>query len=251
MTDLTPRPDWFALEGLHSGPHYTQVLTSLHKHLRPRTYLEIGTSTGQSLSLARCASIAIDPHFTITQDVLSGKPACYFFQSSSDEFFNDHDPLSILGRPIDLAFLDGMHLFQFLLRDFVNTERCCRANSVIALHDCMPTDAYVARRDVNDKSLAAHRISPENWWAGDVWKAVAILKRYRPDLRIHGYSAPPTGLVLVTNLDPTSRVLISDYAEAVDSVRTAADYEAYIAQLAPEASTFFERFENVAQRYWL
>jgi len=82
---------------------------------------------------------------------------------------------------------------------------------------------------------------------------VSILKRYRPDLRIVGYTAPPTGLVLVTNLDPSSRILISDYAEAVESVRstTGIDYEAYTKQLAPETSTFFERFENVAERYWL
>jgi hypothetical protein len=60
---------------------------------------------------------------------------------------------------------------------------------------------------------------------------MSILKRCRPELRIAGFSAPPTEIVLVTNLDPTSRVLFSRYAEAVESVRTPpapADYEAYL-----------------------
>ena len=47
-----------------TGEHYTEVLKRLHRELRPRSYSEIGTLHGQSLRLANCPSIAIDPDFS-------------------------------------------------------------------------------------------------------------------------------------------------------------------------------------------
>ena len=40
------------------------------------------------------------------------------------------------------------------------------------------------------------------------------LKRYRPDLDIFTIAAAPTGLTVVTGLDPSSRVLGEAYDEA-------------------------------------
>ncbi len=62
-------------------------------------------------------------------------------------FFARHDLGGLLGKPISMAFLDGMHHFEYLLRDFINTEKHCSSNSVILLHDCLPTDRHVARRE--------------------------------------------------------------------------------------------------------
>jgi hypothetical protein len=45
------------------------------------------------------------------------------------------------------------------------------------------------------------------WWTGDVWRAALLLKRRRPDLQITTVDAFPTGLVLITNVDPSSRYL--------------------------------------------
>jgi hypothetical protein len=44
-------------------------------------------------------------------------------------------------------------------------------------------------------------------WSGDVWRLVVLLKKYRPDLRIHTIATPPTGLAVVRGLDPGSRFL--------------------------------------------
>ena len=43
---------------------------------------------------------------------------------TSDDFFASHDLAQVLGgRPVDLAYIDGMHQFEFALRDFMNLER--------------------------------------------------------------------------------------------------------------------------------
>jgi hypothetical protein len=72
----------------------------------------------------------------------------------------------------------------------------------------------MARRDARDRSLAAWSSYP-NAWAGDTWKAIWILQRYRPDLSIFAFDAPPSGLIVVTHLDPKSSELKQRYEEAI------------------------------------
>jgi hypothetical protein len=202
----------------HGGEPYVAVLGRLHRELCPKTYLEIGAQHGQSLALARCPSIAIDPEFRITTNVFIGKRSCHLFQMGSDEFFANHDPTRILNGRVDLAFLDGMHWFEFLLRDFINTERHANPNSIIALHDCVPLDIYSVRRNIHDTANIEVSRHPE-WWAGDVWKALYILRRDRSDLRIYVFDAPPTGLVLITGLDPANDLLRQKYFRIVEEMQ--------------------------------
>jgi hypothetical protein len=198
----------------HAGSWYASVLADLHEALSPQRYFEIGTLHGNTLTLAQCESLAVDPNFAIGSDVFGKKPACHLYQKTSDDFFAQYNPLQILGAAIDLAFLDGMHVYDFLLRDFMNTEKYCDRASVITMHDCIPTDIHVARHEFSDQTHAA--LSPhDDWWAGDVWKTLLILRKYRPDLRIFCLDAPPTGLVVVTNLDRHSRVLAENYDAAI------------------------------------
>jgi predicted O-methyltransferase YrrM len=202
----------------HQGTGYLKLLRRLHALRRPRTYLEIGTAAGKTLALAHCASIAIDPRFRLAHDVRQGvpggKPARHLFEMTSDAFFAAHDPTGLFGGPVDLAFIDGMHHFEFALRDFMNVEAHCRPDSLIVLHDCLPVDAHMARRDPRDRSRASQSHYP-NAWAGDTWKALWILQRCRPDLGIFAFDAPPSGLVVVTRLDPTSTVLKQRYQEMI------------------------------------
>lgn len=199
----------------HAGPAYDLVLAALHKHLRPKSYFEIGTLTGITLQLASCPSIAVDPMFQVNSNVLGAKQQCFFFQKPSDDFFASHSPSQLFGRPVDMAFLDGMHYYEYLLRDFMNIERHCARNSVVVLHDCIPCNIHLARRGMQDMSLQ-HLAPVPTQWAGDVWKTVLALQKHRPDLRIHAYDAPPTGLVVVTNLDPASEVLANNYFGIVE-----------------------------------
>ncbi|MBO0799178.1 MAG: DUF563 domain-containing protein, partial [Blastocatellia bacterium] len=127
----------------HQGAFYQLVLVDLHAILLPRAYLEIGLEKGHTLSLARCPTIAIDPEFAVEywpSDVLD----IHMFEMTSDAFFGTHNPSEILQLPIDLAFLNGEHLFECVLRDFMNTEKHCHPNSFVVLHNCIPLDRYMA-----------------------------------------------------------------------------------------------------------
>jgi len=175
----SPQPDATVVETdyMHrlGGEHYLILLRNLHAILQPRSYFEIGTLNGGSLKLAECRSIAIDVGFKLgSVDVIGKKPACHFFQMPSDAFFRDHDPAALLGGPLDLALLDGLHLFEYLLRDFSHIERYCRRNSVILLHDCLPPAIRTTTRKMNSPARTAG-LYP-TYWAGDVWRVVPMLR---------------------------------------------------------------------------
>ncbi|MFZ2106736.1 MAG: class I SAM-dependent methyltransferase [Roseiarcus sp.] len=237
--------------GEHSDEPYERLLANIHNRLRPRTYLEIGTRNGGSLKLARCASIAIDPAFNIRIDILNGKPACFLYQCTSDEYFERHSARATLGAAVDFAFLDGMHLFEFLLRDFMNVERQCDRNSVVAFHDCIPTDSFVARRDYSDHTFVKRSKRPDTFWAGDVWKAIGVLKKYRPDLTLHAFGAPPTGLVIATHLDNASSVLGTRFDEIVDEYMKIpfepAIYSSYLKSIDIKSTAAFADLETMTR----
>jgi hypothetical protein len=107
-----------------------------------------------------------------------------------------------------------MHRVEFLLRDLIGAEAACHPRSLILLHDCVPLNPRMALRkwlpgDPSEKETA-------DFWTGDVWKLLPILKKYRPDLRIHVLDCPPTGLVAITRVDPASRILADSYYDIVD-----------------------------------
>jgi hypothetical protein len=181
---------------------YFHLLDRIHQHLVPRTYLEIGVSTGASLtlSLPGTVNVGVDPEPRVSFPL---SPTTKIFTETSDNFFATHrlrDELD--GKPLDLAFIDGMHHFEFALRDFVNIEQRATPETIVLVHDCYPIDATTAARD-----------RTTNVWSGDVWKLIVCLKRYRPDLRISVVDEAPTGLGVITGLDPRSTVLADRMAE--------------------------------------
>lgn len=197
----------------HAGESYRNILSRLHQVIKPRAYLEIGTLTGGTLALSSSPSIAIDPKFQVASEVIGNKPLCLFYQLPSDTFFDRYDPKALLGHPVEFSFLDGMHRCEYLLRDFINAERHASAEGVIALHDCLPVEIPMTDRTQNGTPpTLSHR---GGWWTGDVWRTVYLLKKRRPDLNIICLDAAPTGLVLITNLDPYSTVLKNDYSACV------------------------------------
>ncbi|KAJ55034.1 hypothetical protein ACMU_14860 [Actibacterium mucosum KCTC 23349] len=194
-----PEPEFPVLEGMP----YEEYLALCHDRLKPRTYLEIGTESGKSLVPARGHCIAIDPEFKISHDVAANKSSLFLFQGPSDDFFASNY-MDRNAFKIDFAFLDGMHLFEFLLRDLINTERhVSGTDATVMMHDCLPFSRQIALRTWDtDINLS---------WTGDVWKLIPIIARYRPDIEMKVLDCPPTALVQLRGLDPNSTVLSDNY----------------------------------------
>lgn len=191
------------------GEDYYDWLQRFHAWLKPSAYVEIGLGHGRSLALAgsETRAIGVDPYqgkWEQLNYVCPHGPAA-LFPLTSDDFFAQHDLGEVLGREsFDLAFIDGLHLFEQALKDFINLERFAHKDSIILIHDCLPVAPIVAERD-----------RCTGFWTGDVWRIIPCLKTFRPDLHIVTIPTKPSGLGVVTNLDARSTVLSDNFDEIV------------------------------------
>jgi hypothetical protein len=199
-------------EAAMPGPYYTQVLAGIHQRVKPRNYLEIGVASGKTIVLARpeTRAVGVDPQPKIGVPL---GPNVTIVRATSDDFFARADAAALLGgTPLELAFIDGMHHFEYALRDFAYVERLADPRGTVLLHDCYPLDRLTAERERRTV-----------FWSGDCWRLILALKKYRPDLSISTVAAAPTGLALVRRLDPASRVL-AERMEAIVAEFLALDY---------------------------
>jgi hypothetical protein len=231
---------------LLAGPAYREFVRAVTTLKGARNYLEVGVHNGSTLAIIECPTIGVDPNFVLDRNPMGRKRMLHLYQMGSDEFFRDHDPRAVFGSPVDVAFLDGLHQFEYLLRDFINTERVCDRNSVILLDDCLPINLEMTERKHRPELRKDAAIA--GWWTGDVWKVVSILREYRPDLRIIPVDVIPTGSIVVSNLDPSSTRLSDAYFEIVDRyaglMLDEAAFDAYWQVNAPKpASDLMTDFE--------
>lgn len=184
-TDALDRP-----AGDDPFPHHYALLEHVHRVLRPRTYVEIGVDAGLGLRFAAPGTtvLGIDP--VLRPEVVAAHPDAHLVEATSDEFFATRDLGTLLdGRPVDLAFVDGMHRFEHVLRDLANLQPYCDHGSVVLVHDCLPSDEACAARE---RATVA--------WAGDVWRAAHALVTEWPDAGFLTLDVPPTGMGLLVGL---------------------------------------------------
>jgi hypothetical protein len=211
---LTPRVERrYCLEVMGAAPPYLVLLDEIHQRLLPRTYLEIGVDRGPSLRLVLpgTRAVGIDPAplvrcETVLSRVAEGLPAnAKVFPLTSDDFFSRYDLRAILdGLPVDLAFIDGMHLFEFVLRDVINVGRYAESGTTVLLHDCYPISGETATREHLTYA-----------WSGDVWKIVLCLKEYCPELDVRVVDVAPTGLGIVRHLNAAASARLQDRYEEI------------------------------------
>lgn len=192
-----------------SGEYYS-LLENVHRSFCPRVYMEIGVATGRSLALARAGTLALG----VDPALADGSSRAYFspentprlYAMTSDEFFDCHDVRQEMGAPcFDVAFIDGLHHFDQVLRDFICLERLAGPDSVVLIHDCLPVHPLVAMRERSTL-----------FWTGDVWKIIPCLRTLRPDLEIVTLPLAPSGLALIRRLNPSSSLLARQYINIVE-----------------------------------
>jgi len=193
---------------LMPGSDYYSILSHFHEYLKPESYVEIGVAEGKSLALAskNTKKIGIDPSPCIEKKI---QPVAKLYPVTSDEFFLFYDLFEELGTAkLSLAFIDGSHLFEQVLNDFINLERYADKETVILIHDCMPIN-----------KLVASRIRWTDFWCGDVWKVIPSLIKYRPDLVINVIPTKPAGVGVINNLCPESTLLKENLDQIVSEYK--------------------------------
>lgn len=182
----------------------TDFLDRIHERVLPRTYAEIGVFHGKSLARALPGTqiVGIDPAYDIRCRI---DRRAKLFRSTSDDFFSTHDLSDVLGAAVDLAFIDGMHLFEYALRDFINIERHAHSDTVVLIDDCVPPNERAASRERSGSGP----------WCGDVWKLPLALRSFRPDLDVVTFATQPSGTAMVQCLDSSSKVLEKRFSEIV------------------------------------
>jgi hypothetical protein len=186
------------------GQGYYDLLANFHEWLRPKNYFEIGVNTGSSIALAKSPTVVVgvDPNPRLLK---SPKTFHKIFSLTSDEYFATRDVCRDLeAETVDFEFIDGLHLFEQVVRDFINIERVSNPNTLVLIHDTFAID-----------TLTANRRRSTWFWTGDVWKIIPCLSELRPDLEVFTIATPPSGLSVVSNLDCHSTMLLDHFDEIV------------------------------------
>ena len=136
---------------------------------------------------------------------------------ASDDFFREVAAEAVTAP--DLAFIDGMHLFEYALRDFMHIERMAKPGTLVVIDDIHPSHPAQAERERRTRV-----------WTGDIWKLHECLAQVRPDLVLIPLDTAPTGLLLVAGLDPDNRVLWNQYNPIVRRYSAAIEPSAAVLQ---------------------
>ena len=119
-------------------------------------YLEIGCDRNQLFSKVIIENkIGVDP-------VSGGN-----IRKTSDDFFRENND------KFDIVFIDGLHTYEQVKKDILNSVNCLNVNGIILVHDCMPDS-------LGKQAVPRYKMQ----WNGDVWKAIVDL-RQKEDLDIY------------------------------------------------------------------
>jgi hypothetical protein len=137
------------------------IINKIIKKFNYNSYLEVGTQDPTS------NFDKIDTPIKTSIDPFPRGPVT--FTGTSDEYFK-----SITDNvKFDIIFIDGLHHDDQVLKDIENSLKHLNENGTIVCHDCLPTTRKMQER--NDHG---------GEWTGDVWKAIAKLRKERTDLDI-------------------------------------------------------------------
>lgn len=131
-------------------PH-TEIINYIIKKRGFSSYLEIGINNrSKNFDLIDCRfKIGVDPE----------KAAMANFTGTSDEFFGQNT------SKFDCVFIDGLHHYDQVRKDFENALQCLNENGIIILHDTNPADEKYTHvpRDVRGR------------WNGDCFRILPDL----------------------------------------------------------------------------
>jgi hypothetical protein len=135
------------------------IINKLVEQRNYTRYLEIGYGDGHTFKNINCDyKVGVDPN---------PESGCENIMTS-DEYFTKCQ------ETFDIIFIDGLHEYSQVKKDFFNSLGVLNDGGIIVLHDCNPTTFQMQRTDI--------LVSGE--WTGDVWRLIAELRSSNNDLEI-------------------------------------------------------------------
>ncbi len=141
-----------------------ELINSIIKKEGYKKYLEIGVNTP-----AQPGWVHNKIDVEVKHGVDPAEKVNATFKMTSDEFFENH-----ISTKYDIVFIDGLHLFEQVHRDILNSLKWLNENGTIVVHDCNP---LLEKTQVREHTSGA--------WHGDVWKAILKLRMENPELEIY------------------------------------------------------------------
>lgn len=128
-------------------PHRLDIIEHFIKKNNYKSYLEIGCGKNEVFSKINIKKIGVDPN--------SGGTV----RLTSDDFFK------INKEKFDIVFIDGLHTYDQVKQDIINSLEVLNNNGVILIHDCLPEKIW--EQNVPRMNGA---------WSGDVWKVIPFFR---------------------------------------------------------------------------
>ena len=175
----------------HQTSSRFDIINKIIKNKKFKSYLEIGCQNDVNFSrIIIDNKIGVDPQSGGTHRMTSDE----FFIQNKDTF--------------DLIFIDGLHIYEQVIKDIDNSLKVLKENGIILIHDCLPAKIW-------------HQTIPQTHtsWNGDVWKSIVNL-RTREEIDTYTIKADQgLGLVLkrknkdilVHNIQNFKKLLFKDY----------------------------------------
>lgn len=215
--------------------HSSRRVNAVASRLGGRRYLEIGVHTGATFRTVEMEDrTGVDPSFAFDTGEHQNETT-RLLEQTSDAFFAQ-EPAS---SQFDVVFIDGLHTFEQVVRDFSNTVLHTHRRSAILLDDTVPNDVYSALTDM----AATMRFREaagivDGSWHGDVFKALFYIHDFWPGLNYRTIVGPgnPQTLIwrssawlrtpLYNNLEAISRLTFFDLQNNNGVLRLAGEEEA-------------------------
>jgi hypothetical protein len=139
----------------HTKPTRLDIIQLFIKKNNYKSYLEIGCDKNDVFSKINIKKIGVDPNSGGTVRLTSDD----FFKTNKEKF--------------DLVFVDGLHVYDQVKRDIINSLEVLNNNGAILIHDCLPQKIW----EQNVPRM-------NGVWTGDVWKVIPFFRK-NPSLDVY------------------------------------------------------------------
>jgi hypothetical protein len=158
--------------------HVAKRVREVMKWTKCKRYLEIGVMVGNSL-LANPMPfrVGVDPKIYFDTRTCES-PDLQLYEMTSDEYFTHYKH----EEPFDVIYIDGLHQFEQVMRDFINSLSVAHDRTLWIVDDTVPCDVFSALRvqaetvRLREKETGYHSTA----WHGDVFKFVFLLQAFFP-----------------------------------------------------------------------